>query len=217
MASLVGSTVAGTLTATTFSGNGSGITGLTSSNLSATTLANAQLNANAITRPKLAFAGAVLQTLVVRYDGRPSYSVVAAGVALTQLRLTITPTYTNSLIVCEWIIHGEPASHDQGFRVWKNGANITGTYASFNTNVGDNQHSFIDASMYDANDSSTPNCSHICYYDFPGVTTSTFYDPVARPSDGSTRTFFINRVVGSAGQANHENGVSFGRITEIKQ
>jgi hypothetical protein len=220
MASLVGSTVNGTLTATTFSGNGNGVTGLTSTNLAASTLNTAQLNANAINRNKLNYAGAVLQTRMIRYDPRPSFSVpttAGLGTRFTVLRLDITPTYTNSLIIVEWWIHGEPASHDQGFRVARNGALITGTFAGFNTNSGQNNHSYISSDQYDANDSSTPNLSHILFYDFPNTTAATFYEPAANSSDGGTRTYFINRTVSSAGAANNENGVTFGRITEIKQ
>jgi hypothetical protein len=57
----------------------------------------------------------------------------------------------------------------------------------------------------------------ITFYDVPGNTSNNFYDPVYGSSDGGTRTFWMNSTVNSRGQNNHENGVSFGRITEIKQ
>jgi hypothetical protein len=223
MANLTGSTVSGTLSATTFSGTGTGVTGLTSSNLAATTLGNAQLNANAITNTKLNFAGAVLQTRVIRYDARPSYSgptnATTGGTRITQLRLDITPLYSNSLIVCEWWIHGEANDHNSGWFVSTNSGNlVSGTYAQFNQNVGQNSHSYLlGDTFYDQDSSSTPTCSLLTYYDVPGNTNARFYEPVFGSNDGGTRTFFINRTVGSAGQNNHENGVSFGRITEIRQ
>jgi hypothetical protein len=223
MATLQGTTVSGTLSATTFSGRGGSITGLTSSNLAATTLANAQINANAITNTKLNFAGAVIQTRVLRYDARPSYSgptnATTGGTRLTQLRLDITPVYSNSLIVCEWWIHGEANNHDSGWSVVTNGGNrASGTYAQFNQNVGNNSHSYLlGDTFYDQDTGSTPTCSLLTYYDVPGNTSARFYEPVYGSNDGGTRTFFINRIVSSAGQVNHENGVSFGRITEIRQ
>jgi len=223
MATLQGTTVAGTLSATTFSGGGSGVTGLATPNLASATLTNAKINANAITNTKLNFAGAVIQTRVIRYDARPSYSgptnATTGGTRLTQLRLDITPVYSNSLIVCEWWIHGEANNHDSGWSVVTNGGNrASGTYAQFNQNVGNNSHSYLlGDTFYDQDTGSTPTCSLLTYYDVPGNTSARFYEPVYGSNDGGTRTFFINRIVGSAGQVNHENGVSFGRITEIRQ
>jgi len=223
MATLQGSSVTGTLSATTFSGGGSGVTGLASANLSATTIANAQINANAITRTKLNFAGAVLQTQVIRYDARPTYSGPTngtnGGTRVQQLRLDITPTYSNSLIVCEWWIHGEANNHDSGWFVVTNGGNLAGgTYAQFNQNVGQNSHSYLlGDTFYDQDTGSTPTCSLLTYYDVPGNTSARFYEPVYGSNDGGTRTFHMNHTVGSGGQNNHENGCSFGRITEIRQ
>lgn len=223
MASLAGSTVNGTLTATTFSASSIGITGLTSSNLNANTLQNAQLSSNAITANTIAYAGAVLQTKVIRYDARPGYNGPTdntyGGTALTELRLTITPIYANSLIVCEWWIHGEANNHDSGWTVTTNGNPKTGgTYAQYNTDVGNNSHSYLlGDTFYDQDTGSTPTCSLLTYYDVPGSTATRYYDPRFGSNDGGSRTFYINRTVGSGGQVNHENGVSFGRITEIKQ
>jgi len=224
MASLTGTTVTGTLTATTFNANGSGINSLQSANLAATTITNTQLAADAVTPIKIAHAGAVLQTRVVRYDARPSYNgptnATNGGTQIGELRLTITPIYSNSLIICEWWIHGESNNHDAGFHVMKDGSgnvSMPTGYHGYNTDVGQNNHSFISSEFYDQDTGSTPTCSMVTYYDFPGNTSTHYYDPVYGSSDGGTRTFWINSTVGSRGQNNHENGVSMGRITEIKQ
>jgi hypothetical protein len=223
MASLTGTSVTGTLSAGTFSGTGTGITGLTASNLNGSTIANAQLNANAVTNTKLNFAGAVVQTRVIRYDARPTYSgptnATNGGTALTTLRLSITPVYSNSLIVCEWWIHGEAGNHDAGWHVSTNSGNLaTGTYAQFNTDTGQNNHSFLlGETFYDQDQGSTPTCSLLTYYMVPGNTNAIYFDPVFGSTDGGTRTFYLNRTVGSAGMVNHENGISTGRITEIRQ
>lgn len=223
MATLSGSSVSGTLSATTFSGNAVGVTNLSSPNLNGSTLNNAQFNANAVTNTKLNFAGAVIQTRVIRYDARPSYSGptngTTGGTRLTQLQLSITPVYSNSLIVCEWWIHGEANNHDSGWFVSINGGNLVGgSYPTYNSNVGQNSHSYLlGDTFYDQDTGSTPTCSLLTYYDVPGSTATRTYDPVFGSNDGGTRTFFINRTVNSGGQVNHENGVSFGRITEIRQ
>jgi hypothetical protein len=223
MASLQGTSVNGTLAATTFSGNGSGVTNLASGNLNSGTIGNAQLNANAITNTKLNFAGAVIQTRCIRYDPRPSFSgptnATTGGTRLTVLRLDITPVYANSLIVCEWWIHGEANNHDSGWSVVTNGGNrVGGTYPQFNSNVGNNSHSYlVGDSFYDQDTSTTPTCSLLTYYDVPGNTSARFYEPVYGSNDGGTRTFHLNRTVSSFGTTNQENGVTFGRITEIRQ
>jgi hypothetical protein len=113
----------------------------------------------------------------------------------------------------------QPNTHDSGWSVVTNGGNrASGTYAQFNQNVGNNSHSYLlGDTFYDQDTGSTPTCSLLTYYDVPGNTNARFYEPVFGSNDGGTRTFFINRTVGSAGQNNHENGVSFGRITEIRQ
>jgi hypothetical protein len=220
MANLQATTVSGTAAATTFSGNGSGITSLASAQFASATINNAQIAADGATRTKINYAGAVLQCNMIRYDARPSVSAPgnANGTALTQLRLSITPTYTNSLIVCEWYIHGEASSHDQGFRVGKNGTVVTTSgFQGYNNDTGQNNHSFITSDHYDANDDSTPNCSVLLYYDRPNTTSSIYYEPHVAAADGPARTWFFNRTVSSAGAGNQENGVSFGRIWEIKQ
>ncbi len=223
MASLTGTSVSGTLSATTFSGNGGGVTGLTSTNLSGSTIANAKLSTNAITNTKLNFAGAVIQTRTIRYDPRPTFSgptnATTGGTALSVLRLDITPVYANSLIVCEWWIHGEAGNHDSGWSVTTNGGNrVAGSYPQYNSNVGNNSHSYLlGDTFYDQDQGSTPTCSLLTYYDVPGSTAARYYEPRFGSNDGGTRTYFLNRTVGSTGQVNHENGVSWGRVTEIRQ
>jgi hypothetical protein len=220
MATLQATTITGTLTVTsgTFGGAGTSLNSIPGTAFVSGAVTNDKIATSTIARTKMGYAGAVLQTFLIRYDGRPGWSVPSnAGTAITACRLSITPTYSNSLIICEWRLHGEAGSHDQGFRVFKNGSLVTGTYAGFNTDSGNNNHSYINSEWYDTDDSSTPQSPSFLYYDFPGTTGAIFYDPAAGSNDGGTRTYFQNRTVNSAGQNNHENGVSWGRITEIRQ
>lgn len=220
MANLRATTITGTASATTFSGNGSGITSLASAQFASATIANVKIAADGVTRTKINYAGAVLQCNMIRYDARPNVSAPASaqGTRMTQLRLSITPTYTNSLIVCEWHIHGEAGSHDQGFRVGKNGTVVTTAgFQGYNNNVGQVNHSFITSDHYDANDSSTPHCSVLMYFDRPNTTSATFYEPHVAAASPGTRNFNVNHTVDSTGAGNQENGVCFGRIWEIKQ
>jgi len=222
MAQLQATNINGTLSVTgTISGSGASLTAIPGTALNNGAVTSSKIANNTLAKQKFGFSGAVLQTILVRYDARPSYTNpggAGGGTAVTQLRLTITPTYSNSLIVCEWRIHGESTDHNFGWRVRKNGTTVTGTYAGFNTNSGNNNHSFITHEGYDTDDSSTPHVYTILYYDFPNTTGSVYYEPSCAASRGSASgSFRINRTAGSAGQANHENGVSFGRIMEIRQ
>ncbi len=219
MATLQATSVNGTLTVTgTISGSGTSLNSIPGSAFQGGAVTNDKIANNTIARTKMGYAGAVLQTILIRYDPRPGWSAPTnMGNPVTSMRLTITPTYSNSLIICEWRLHGECASHDAGFRVFRNGSVVTGTYAGFNTNVGQNNHSYINSEWYDSDDNSTPQSPSFLYYDFPNTTSSVFYDPAIGSNDGNTRTYYQNRPIGSGGQNNHENGVSWGRITEIRQ
>jgi hypothetical protein len=219
MANLQATTVTGTLSVTgSITGSGTSLNSIPGTAFNGGAVTNDKIANNTISRTKIGYAGAVLQTILIRYDPRPGWSAPTNnGNPVTTMRLSITPTYANSLIICEWRLHGESASHDTGFRVFRNNALVTGTFAGFNTNVGQNSHSYINSEFYDGDDGSTPNLCAFLYYDFPNTTSAIFYDPAIGSSDGGTRTFFQNRPNNSVGQNNHENGVSFGRITEIRQ
>jgi len=219
MATLQATSVNGTLTVTgTISGSGGSLSSIPGTAFVGGAITNDKIADNTIGRTKMGYAGAVLQTILIRYDPRPGWSAPTGnGTLVSSMRLTITPTYSNSLIICEWRLHGEAGSHDCGFRVARNGSLLTGTYAGHNTDTGNNNHSYINSEWYDSDDSSTPQSPSFLFYDFPGTTSSVFYDPQVGSNDGNTRTYFQNRPISSGGQNNHENGVSWGRITEIRQ
>lgn len=218
MATLQATTIAGTLAVTgSITGSGTGLASTPGTAFVNGAVTNEKIANNTIGRTKIGYAGAVLQTRLIRFDPRPGWSAPTNnGNRVTSMRLDITPTYANSLIICEWRIHGESASHDAGFRVFRNGARVEGANGGYNLEV-NNSHSFINSEFYDADDSSTPNLCAFLYYDFPNTTAALFYEPAIGSSDGNTRTFFQNRPISSGGQNNHENGVSFARITEIRQ
>ena len=219
MATLQATTINGSISATTLSGSGASLNNLPNSSLAATGLTDGSFAASSVGRGNMNYTGAVLQTSVIRFDGRPQISMPTnyPGNIFTSMRLNITPTYTNSLIIVEYFISGEPNNHDAGVRICRNGSIVTGTYAGFNTNTGQNNHSFINAAWYDPDNNSTPKTVKILYYDFPNTTSAIYYEPSFASTDDGTRTFNFNRTTGSGGQNNHENGTSFGRITEIRQ
>ena len=222
MATLQATDVNGTLTVTgSISGNGGSLTAIPGAALANGAVTSGKIANATLEKQKFGFSGAVLQTIMVRYDSRPSYSNPGgtSATVVGPLRLTITPTYSSSLIICEWRIHGESTDHNFGWRVHKNGSLVTTSgYQGYNNNSGNNNHSFITHEGYDTDNNSTPHVYTMLYYDKPNTTSSVYYEPACSASrGGNSGSFRINRTAGSAGQTNHENGVSWGRIMEIRQ
>ena len=165
MAQLQGTTVNGNIDATTLSGSGSSLNSLPNASLSALGITNASIADSAIGRANMNYTGAVIQTIVTRYDPRPQYSMPTSypGNIISDLRLTITPQYSNSMIIVEWFIHGEPNNHDAGVRVARNGSVDFGS-GGYNNNSGRNNHSFINAAWYDPDNNSTPKAVKILFF-----------------------------------------------------
>jgi len=172
-----------------------------------------------------AFKGNVVQCRVTRYDIQTSGSTGtgADGVELTGMRVSITPKFASSMILCQFQVHLElnSADWDAMFTVYRNGAVPTGVYAGFNTVVGNANWSGLSiTSYYDStnNADSTPNTQSFMYHDFPNTTNTLTYAPGIKTSNsGSVKTFYINRTVSSLGAASYEAGVCFSTVWEIAQ
>lgn len=172
-----------------------------------------------------AFKGNVVQCKVTRYDGQTSASTGTGvdGVELTVMRTSITPKFSNSIILCQFQIHSEISGNDWDamFTVYKNGVVPTGTYAGFNTVVGNALWSGLSmTNPYDStnNVSSTPYTQSFVYHDFPGTTNTLTYAPGIKTSNaGAIKTIYVNRTVDSLGTTSLEAGVSFATIWEIAQ
>ena len=171
-----------------------------------------------------AFKGNVVQCKVTRYDIQTSGSTGTGvdGAELTGMRVSITPKFSNSMILCQFQVHLEmnSAEWDAMFTVYRNGAVPTGTYAGFNTVVGNNYWSGLAVTAsYDGvnNASSTPYTQSFIYHDFPATINTLTYAPGIKASDPGAKTFYINRTTGSTGGNSNECGVSFSTVWEIAQ
>jgi hypothetical protein len=155
--------------------------------------------------------GKVIQTVFVRSDLRATYSASNSGngTAVTPLRLTITPTRSDSWIWLRWTVFYE-MHHDTVFLVQENG-NLIG----FNTYRGNARWSGILTPLYDNDYSTTPQNSTINWFVRAGSTTSRFYDLAVRSSSSGNYTLALNRCLNSAGTDGQEVGVSFGFAREI--
>lgn len=169
--------------------------------------------------PKLNAFGSVVQVKTKRLDISTSVTTGVSGIEITDLRVSITPKFSNSLILCFFQIHGEGAStHEYLYTVYKNGVVPSGTYAGVNNVQGDVAWSGIAMALpYEIDYASTPFTQHFMYFDVPGVTTEINYAPGVKTSTGTSYIYYINRPVSSTGASSYEVGVSFAIAMEIVQ
>ena len=169
---------------------------------------------------RLASPGSPIQTLYYRTDARNVYSapITGNGTTVTDLNLTITPKFSNSLIIMTWMIHGE-MHYDSVWTLHRNGALITTAgYQGYNNQIGNSRWSGVIASPYDQNDQSTTPFHLFIQYAISAETTAMrTYAPAVRASGGTAYTLYLNRAVASAGTDGQEVGVSTGVIMEIMQ
>jgi hypothetical protein len=172
---------------------------------------------------KLHSSGMVVQTIHTRTDALTQYSAPASGngTTITDLNLTISPKFSNSLLVMQWMINCEisAAAWDTVFLVHKNGSLITTRgYEAYNVNGGNNRWSGLLAGKYDNNVDSTIE-NYILQYAVPAFSTSQqTFAPAIRSTNATARTLFLNRTVNAGTPADDlEIAVSSGFIMEVAQ
>ena len=168
-------------------------------------------NINLVPGTELHHEGKVIQTITVRTDTRGTYSAPPSGngVAITPLRLTITPKRSDSWIWLRWTVFYE-MHHDTVFLAQQDGSLI-----GFNTYRGNARWSGILTPLYDNDYGSTPQNSTINWFVRAGSTSSRFYDLAVRSSSTGNYTLSLNRSLNSAGTDSQEVGVSYGFAREI--
>lgn len=179
-------------------------------------------NNNVITIPaghKLYVPGMVAQAKYVRTDARSTYTsaVSGNGTTITDLNISITPKFANSLLIMTWMINCE-FHQDNVFLVHKDGALVTTTgYEGYNNLAGNNRWSGVATPAYETDQNSTPINTYIQYAIPAGSTSSATYAPAIRASGGTAYTLYLNRTQGSAGADIYEVGISTGVIMEVMQ
>lgn len=166
--------------------------------------------------------GMVVQTVYVRSSARSSYAaaITGNGTTMTDLNLVITPKFASSQLVMQWMINGEASvsSWDTVFLIHKNGALITDSgVEGYNNQAGNQRWSGVASGMYDNNSDSTMANMFIQYAIPAGSAVAQTFAPAVRASNGTARTFFLNRTVASTGQDSYEVAVSSGVIWEVAQ
>lgn len=155
--------------------------------------------------------GQVIQTIYKRVDDKIALGYAAAGntgAFITQLDTSITPKYTTSRIFVQACLTFE-VHNDTVFRLYRDTTPI-----GINANDS-NYWSGTWITNYDPDLSSTPNTHTFLYMDTPGVNSPLTYRIMIQSAGVAAGTFYLNRAVGSAGQANYEVAISQIIIQEI--
>ena len=155
--------------------------------------------------------GMIIQTIYSRTDAKSTYSApVGSNTSVTELQITITPKFANSVIMLTYNVTYE-MHWDTIFRLSRNGTVI-------GTNTTDSgRWSGWAIPGYDTDTASTPTTKHFIYRDSPATTGALTYNFLVSSSGPTAYTFFLNRSVNSAGSDNHEVGISQVLAQEIAQ
>jgi hypothetical protein len=153
-------------------------------------------------------------------DSTSSANMYAGEVS--DLRISITPKYADSLIVIEMNISCEPHRHNSG--LWMGELNtsneiqlITRTgYEGYNPNVQTGRNNYYSSGWFDDNSESTMKSIPLTYIDKPNTTSEKIYSPIYG-SPHSDAFLVINRTRVASTNYQYEYGVSTISIKEIRQ
>lgn len=165
--------------------------------------------------------GMVVQTKFVRSDRRIQYSAPAnnsSGITIADLNLTISPKFSDSLLIMEWMINGE-IHHDTIFNIHRDGELITDEgYEGYNRETGRTTWSGIVAGIYDNDTDSTPSNFFIQYAIPARTTLIRTYAPSVSGSGTAGYTLSLNRTNANISGTNaYEIMVSTGMLMEVAQ
>jgi hypothetical protein len=179
------------------------------------------LGASTITSGTLDYArlpaGSVIQVQTVRSDSRTTKSAGTSGggTTLPELNLTITPRFSNSILICQWMINYE-SNYNLGVVIHKNGSIITTSGETGYNASSTNRWSTYVTAAYDPDDASTPSNMFVQYRTVAGATSSMTFAPAVRSTSSSAYTFALNRSLSNPNADAYEYMVSTGTIWEIR-
>jgi hypothetical protein len=159
--------------------------------------------------------GMVIQTVYKQVDTITTIATSSnVEASITDMFLEITPKYNNSKILVTMDVTGESSNHEIIFRLTRNGNAIAN-----NSTVPLQVWVGWKASLYDSNDSTTPQSRVMTYMDSPATTSACTYQLRFIPSELAAKTFYLNRSVSGTGvgQAAYEIGTSSVMLQEIAQ
>ena len=165
---------------------------------------------------KLYAPGSVVQVARTRTSARSAYGYNSDAI-LSDLNVSITPKFSNSLLLVQWQVSYE-TDYNSVFRVYRDGGLVTTSgYQGYNENDG-NTWSGVATSGFDNDLASTPNNSFIQHFVPANSTSATTLQLAIRHSNSAgSSTFYQNRTMSSTGTTAYEVMVSNAVIWEIAQ
>lgn len=163
--------------------------------------------------------GVVIQSKMTRATTKAVLSTNSTPVEVSSdLRLTITPKFANSMLKMSWVISGEGA-HTNSY-VWRVGKD--GTTSSAVSGYEPHLESGIWSGIYigshksETNDDSTPNTEGPFLFYVPAENlTERYYTLTFATGNGGSYTYYVGRTIGGTGSSDHENAIALGFIEEI--
>lgn len=142
--------------------------------------------------------GMIIQTQTLFVDALTTYSATGSGgeAELTGFASSFTPKFSTSKVLIGWGLSGEHSAQNHTFHIKRNGTKI-----GHNTTApADYWYGWM-PSMYDGNESSTPQHNYMAYVDSPATTSAIAYTFWIRSSTTTAVTFYQNQssTLGSSG------------------
>jgi hypothetical protein len=163
--------------------------------------------------------GMVIQSKMTRAATKSVLSSNSTPIEVSSdLRLTITPKFANSMLKMSWVISGEGANpNSYVWRVGKDGATssaVLGYEPQLESGVWSGI--YVGSSKSEVNDDSTPNTEGPFLFYVPAEDTSArYYTLTFATGNSSTYSYYLGRTIGGSGSSDHENAIAFGFIEEI--
>lgn len=152
--------------------------------------------------------GAILQVVNTLTSSRSTYTSSDAGVTITPLTTSITPSETTSKVWVTVTMTYE-AHQDVGFLLYR------GTTPIGRNTASTARHSMTWVHHYDNNQSSTPITQTWTFLDSPYSTSAQSYSVRVQRSNTASHVLYLNRCVASAGQNAYEIGTSSMTLMEV--
>jgi len=162
-------------------------------------------------------SGEILQVKYIRSDLRTTYSAPTSGngTTVTELEIPITPKKATSTILLRWMINGE--MHQDAVTLIHQNRQLIFYPGSegYNNVQGNSRWSGITSSVYDVDESTTPQ-NWFIQYSIPAMSTDPrSYAPAVRSSSGGSYTLALNRTLAGGTSDNQESMISTGVAMEI--
>lgn len=161
-------------------------------------------------------AGTVVGFNYMRTNSITSYGYSQTPVVMSALNVSITPKYSNSLLLVQWMLTYE-ADYNSVFRIYRDGSQVGQSgYEGYNPTVSGYWNGYAPIA-YDADRASTPNV-HMIQYAIPANNTNatTLQLAVMVSAASGSGAFALNRAWNGNADA-YEAGTSNASIWEIKQ